>query len=161
MTPQSTLTPEQINLMMMEGSEFAQWGREDFENGEHHLANAQLKNGASTALRPLYTVLTGTSDRGKRMAAARDIIRVEQIYVEAINKLKAERKPRKALWLACQGLAIPPGMKLPYWHETLSAYQLLWADIKGSQAPSPKRGCLSSEVPDEWGEAHNLRSPLR
>ena len=96
-----------------------------------------------------------------RDRAVRGIERIESEYVVAIERLYEAVRPREALWLTCQALAVPPDMELPQWPATLELYRKLWTEQHKETAPSVAKGCVDKYVPDSWGKAHELRSPLR
>lgn len=148
-----TLSEDAVAGLLDEGSYYTDGGREEFLLGEYFGGNSQLKNGTSTAIRPLYSVVVGGVAGPERLAAAEGIVRVEQAYVAAVKRLMDKRLPEKALWLVCQALSTPPGLRLPVWYEHLPLYETVWLEVTGRPGVPPEVGCTPANVPNEWGRA--------
>ncbi len=153
------LAREDLNDYLDEGHFIVDEGRQEFENGDFQEANRSLKNGVSTAFRAYYTVIRGTEDAMMRQAAALGILSIHKLYSDTIAGLRDERMPKKALWLACQALAQPPGTRTPEWPRLVALYEDLWREVKGEEPGSYAGGCNSNQVLDSWGDPVSLRSP--
>ena len=125
--------------------------REHFVRQEYLLGNQKLKNGVTTAFRAYHSVIDGTSQPERRQQAAQGILDIERMYVDTIDNLQEAGSSRKALWLACQGLAQPDGTNIPSWPPLVDRFDQLWMEIKGTSPGSHTDRCNPQDIPESWG----------
>ena len=125
--------------------------REHFVRQEYLLGNQKLKNGVTTAYRAYHSVIDGTSQPEHRELAAQGILDIETMYVDTIDTLQEAGLSRKALWLACQGLAQPDGINMPSWPPMVDRFDQLWQEIKGTSPGPYTDRCNPQHIPESWG----------
>jgi|GEM_PF-2624164 len=124
--------------------------QEHFEREEYLLGNQKLKNGVTTAYRAYYSVIDGSDEPQQRLLAAQGILNIEQMYVATIDALQESGLDRKALWLACQGLAQPDGTNMPAWPPLVGRFDELWQQVKGTSPGSYTDRCNPQDIPESW-----------
>lgn len=125
--------------------------REHFNREEYLLGNQKLKNGVTTAYRAYHSVIDGSDVPEQRLVAAQGILSIEQMYVETVDVLQEAGMDRKALWLACQGLAQPDGTNMPPWPPLVGRFDELWQEVKGTSPGSYTDKCNPQDIPESWG----------